>query len=268
MRLSFVALFVLSFLSFNAPLSAQQGNGHICQRHPETTHDRAYKRIELSAGHSTPLVTPGPSTWVTVFTHEDSNNTCFPTTVTATTSKAVTHTVTVGGSITVGASIEAAAGVLFSKLKFTANAQGTFNKTWTDTVTESIQISSQIQNPKCNKVKYVFEKLQQTASGTIGAWDHQIVCINVNTKKKFYNYCNKVTLSGNATGWGDSRGGWHQLGKSDACPCEEPPVVSDPDVLPEPVDETAGRQSEVQPEPMERGVDSVSDGQSGPSSAR
>ncbi len=250
MRFSLL-LFGLSTFLCPYSVNAQQGNGHICQNHPETVHATNWIRTSLTTGPTTPVVVPGPETWVVLVDHDAENSGCEPANVTVDVTRSVTHTVTVGGKVTVGGSVEAAAGVLFSKLKATASAQVEVNGSFSDSETETVRISASRMNPPCNKLNYTFLKLKKTATGSVSTFDHQIICKHKVTKKTVTNHCNKVTLTGSATGWGKTRDTWTELGRTENCPCDKVPDVGDPDPQPEPEPVDPG--TNLEPVPVEIG---------------
>ncbi len=270
MRFSILVFLVAAVLGQAGLAVAQQGDGHICQLHPTTDHDGSFlsgywRRTQLNEGPTTPVVAAGPQTWVVLVNHPEENEGCQSTTITINTRREVTHTVTVGGKFTLGGSVEAAAGVLFQKLKATASAQVEFNGSWSDSDKEEVSISSSRSNPPCNKATYKFLKLQKTAKGSVTTFDHEIVCKQQRTQATDKKYCNKVTLTGSATGWGDTQAKWTDE-RTANCPCGKDPGVVTPDVEVLPVPDsgdvmppiptgpgTKDVTSPVEPVPMEIG---------------
>lgn len=253
MRFSILVFLVAAVLGQAGLAVAQQGDGHICQLHPTTDHggnffNGYWRRTQLNEGPTIPVVAAGPQTWVVLVNHTEANEGCQSTTISINTTREVTHTVTVGGKVTVGGSVEAAAGALFQKLKATASAQVEFNGSWSDSEKETVSISSSRSNPPCNKATYKFLKLQKTAKGSVTTFDHEIVCKQQSTKQVYKNYCNKVTLEGSATGWGDTQAKWTDE-RTANCPCGKDPGVVTPDVDVQPVPDSGDVISPVPTEP-------------------
>lgn len=209
-------------IGFGLQIHAQ----HIHDSHPTTSHGSGsagggWYRISLTEGPTTPTVAPGPSTWEVLVNHTETNNDCEPSQLGVDTTRSVTHTCTVGGKITVGGSVEAAAGALFAKCKATASASVEVNGSYSNSSTESVTIKSSKTFQPCDIKNYTFKKKKKTASGSITTWDHKIVCRKNSTGATYANYCNKTTLTGSATGWGETDGTWTNMGKVDPCPCDE-----------------------------------------------
>lgn len=222
MKLFWLATFFFcATITWSQNLHAQGSGGqHIHQLHPTELHG-AWRRIELAGpGHTTPIVTLDSSNFELIFSEWLVNNTCNASVERGNEySRKVTHQVHVNltGSYEYGA--EAGASILAAEIKTTATARVELNFGWTGTWEESLSFSSKINLSKCQKVFYYFGKPKNVASGRVTTWEHKITCqINGGTRK-YVNYCDRRTLSGNGVGWGAHYGEHVQRGLVDPCPC-------------------------------------------------
>lgn len=229
---------ILLAIVFGIVMVSPLSGDHIHLAHPTTSHGSGsagsgWYRISLTEGPTSPTVAAGPEVWVVLVDHNETNNNCNTSTPEIETKRSVSHTCKVGGKVTVGGSVEAAAGALFAKCKATASASVEVNGEFSDTTVEEVVIKSSTSVDPCHKVNYTFKKLKKTANGSISTWDHKIVCRK--GSRRYTSYCNKVTLTGSAVGWGKTDGVWTALGKQLPCHCdeeepedpEEPPKAGD-----------------------------------------
>lgn len=195
---------------------------HVHDLHPTTSHgnqlaDGGYaRRVALEDGEGfSSIVTLDSDAWEVILDHIENNYTGTPVPVTISQQRSRTHSVSVGGEVSVGGSVEAEAGQLFAKLKATAEANVTFSGSWTGTYEEGINISSSNTVPPHWSYQYQYKKKSKTASGYVDCYDHKITCQCSNCTYQWVNYCNQVTLTGSAEGWGVESGNWYDLGSNE-----------------------------------------------------
>lgn len=165
--------------------------------------------------------------WIRLVDRVHTNHDCDPTDVGVSVTASVTHSVTVARNYEFGGNFEWAAGVLFAKTKVEAHAKVTFNNSWTDTNTETIEISTSKLLSPCKRVRYFFDKFRRDRVLVMDAADAFFTCKDFYTGETETFSCRRGKLKSTGTGWDEVQDGWVFMGK--VCKCVDgSPVPLDP----------------------------------------
>ena len=155
--------------------------------------------------------------WTVLTQTPRTNLTCDPTEETLAYTSTQTHSVSTSVGVDVSGAAEWAAGALFTKLKFTAGVRVSGSRVWGETKSVSVAVTSKTSLGPCKSKQCTFKDRKVQCVGKIDSWDCMFACQCVKCGTESRGYCNRETITGEATGWMQTATEWSDLPAPSNC---------------------------------------------------